>query len=143
MGYMGIALKIDKNRFQYWFYSDFKSMDDPTYPLSGEVEIKKNTIHLKCREHEFLYSEDWHLVIYKNQICLLADNHYKEYMKTDNLDDSRLLYKVREKFILNKKNPQMNAPFRTHIPKTALPPPQPQKENPKKTEKKNDIEVKS
>ena len=109
---MGVALKIEKNRFNYWFYSDVKSAHEPTYPLSGEVEIKKNTVHLKRRGPEHLYSEKWHLVIYKNQICLLADSHYQDYMKTEKLDDSRLLYKVREDDILNKKKPQMNAPIR-------------------------------
>ena len=70
MGDMGIALKIDKNRFSYWFYSDVKSDHEPTYPLSGEVEIKKNTVHLEYEGPEHLYSDQWHLVIYKNQICL-------------------------------------------------------------------------
>ena len=112
MGYMGIALKIDKNRFQYWFYSDAKLEHEPTYPLSGEVEIRKNTVHLKYRGQEHLYSDKWHLIIYKNQICLLADNHYHDYMKTDKLDDSRLLFKVRDEDILDKKKPQMNAPIR-------------------------------
>ena len=112
MGYMGIALKIDKSNFQYWFYSDVKSNHEPTYPLSGEVEIKKNTVHLKYRGQEHLYAEKWHLVIYKNEICLLAESHYQEYMKTDKLDDSRLLFKVREADIRDKKKPQMNAPIR-------------------------------
>ena len=112
MGYMGIALRIDKNHFDYWFYSDAKSNDEPTYPLSGDVEIKKNIVHLKCRGQEHLYSEDWHLIVFKNQICLLADSHYQDYMKTDRLDDSRLLFKVRDEDIRDKKKPQMNAPVR-------------------------------
>jgi hypothetical protein len=112
IGDMGIALKLDKNHFSYWFYSDVKSNDEPTYPLSGDIEIKKNIVHLKCRGQERLYAEDWHLIIYKNQICLLADRHYQDYMKTDKLDDSRLLFKVRDQDILDKKKPQMNAPVR-------------------------------
>jgi hypothetical protein len=111
-GYMGIALKIDKSHFQYWFYSDFRSNDEPSYPISGDVEIKKNAVHLKCRQPEHLYSEQWHLVIHENQICLLADKEYQEYIKTDRLDDSRLLFKVREEDIRDKQNPQMNAPIR-------------------------------
>jgi hypothetical protein len=109
MGHMGLALKIDKNRFQYWFYSDFRIGNAPTYPISGDIEIKKNTVHLKCSAGEDLYSQDWHLVIYRNQICLLAEEHYQEYMKTDKLDDSRLLYKIAESDIRDKKTPQMNA----------------------------------
>jgi hypothetical protein len=112
MGHMGLALKIEKNRFQYWFYSDFRIHDEPTYPISGEVEIKKNTIYLKCKKGEHLDSEDWHPFIYKNQICLLAGEHYQQYMKTDKLDDSRLLFKVAERDIVDKKHPQMNAPIR-------------------------------
>ena len=112
MGDMGIALKIDKDRFNYWFYSDVKSDHEPTYPLSGEVEIEKNTVHLKYQGPEHLYSDQWHLIIYKNQICLLADSHYQDYMKTDKLDDSRLLFKVRDEDIRDKKKPQMNAPVR-------------------------------
>jgi hypothetical protein len=110
MGYMGIALKIDQNRFEYWFYSDFKSGDEPTYPISGEVEVQKDAIHLKGQGH--LYSDTWRLIVYKNQICLLADSHYQDYLKTDKLDDSRLLLKVSERDILDKKRPQMNAPIR-------------------------------
>ena len=117
MGFMSIALKIDKNRFQYWFYSDDKSDDEPTYPISGKVEIKKNTIRLNCPNKEHLYSDEWHLVIYKNEICLLADSHYQDYMKTDKLDDSRLLFKVSEKDMLDKRNPQMNAPIRIDMGK--------------------------
>ncbi len=112
MGYMGIALKIEKDRFQYWFYSDAKLEHEPSYPISGQVEIKKNVIYLKSQQNEHLYSETWHLVVYKNQICLLADRHYQEYINTDKLDDSRLLFKVSEKDILDKKKPQMNAPVR-------------------------------
>ena len=35
-------------------------------------------------------------------------------MKTDNPDDSRLLFKVRDEDISDKKKPQMNAPIRVH-----------------------------
>jgi hypothetical protein len=105
-------IEIDKDRFHYWFYSDAKLDHEPTYPLSGEVEIKKNTVHLIFRGQEHLYSDKWHLIIYKNQICLLADSHYQDYLKTDKLDDSRLLFKVKEADILDKKKPQMNAPVR-------------------------------
>jgi hypothetical protein len=112
MGTMGVALKIDGNRFQYWFYSDEHFPDDPKYPLSGKVEVKKNVVHLKVRQPLHVYSDKWHLVIYKNQICLLADAHYQDYLKTDKLDDSRLLYKVKDEDILDKTKPQMNAPFR-------------------------------
>jgi hypothetical protein len=37
-------------------------------------------------------------------------------MKTDKLDDSRLLFKVKEEDILDKKKPQMNAPVRISKP---------------------------
>lgn len=109
MGYMGIALKIDKDRFQYWFYSDVRTEHEPTYPIVGAVETKGNTITLKCKGR--LYDSKWHLFIYRNHICLLADLHYQEFTKTGKLDDSRLLYKISEKIITDKKKPQMNAPI--------------------------------
>jgi hypothetical protein len=112
MGEMGLALKIEKNRFKYWFSSDAKFDHEPTYPLLGEVEIAKNVVHLKRAGQEHLYAKKWHLVIYKNQICLLADNHYQDYLKTDKLDDSRLLFKVRDEDIPDKNKPQLNAPVR-------------------------------
>ena len=59
-----------------------------------------------------LYAKQWHLVIYKNQICPLAEQHYQTYMKTGKLDESRLLFKVKAEDILDKNHPQMNAPIR-------------------------------
>jgi hypothetical protein len=109
MGYMGIALRLDKDQFQYWFYSDVRLPNEPTYPIVGTVQTEGDTITLKCKER--LYDSKWHLFIYRNQICLLADLHYQQFTKTGKLDDSRLLYKIDKKRIRDEKKPQMNAPI--------------------------------
>ena len=106
MGDMGIALKIDKDSFQYWFYSDARRDREPSYPLSGKVAVRG--------EHDPFETGGAGLSLRKavapghlqNHICLLAEQHFQTYMKTGKLDESRLLFKVKAEDILNKNQPR-------------------------------------
>jgi hypothetical protein len=103
---MGIALKIEGNRYKYWFYSDtfIAGAPRPKYPYTGKLQVRGNTIRLLGRGD--YYDRVWHLFIYKNEICLLADDHYKDFVRTGELAENRLLFQLAS---FDEKNPRMNA----------------------------------
>ena len=106
-GYMGIALKIEGARYKYWFYSDSSvaGRPEPKYPLTGKLDVHGNTLRLLGRGE--YYDRVWHLVVYKNEICLLADEHFKEFRASGKISENRLLHQLSS---FDEQNPQMNAP---------------------------------
>jgi hypothetical protein len=106
-GYMGIALVIKSNEFKYWFYSDFKGPKEPTYPITGKLEIDADTIRLHPKGDAHLYDTSWHLVVFKGEICLLAERHMRSYRDGGKFADDRLLHKLDA---FDEKNSIMNRP---------------------------------
>jgi hypothetical protein len=45
-GYSGEKLELKDGRFKYWFYSDVRTGEEPTYPLSGTYTIEGTTLKL-------------------------------------------------------------------------------------------------
>ncbi len=90
-GYMGVSLKFnDDGTFQYWFYSDVKLDNEPSYPLSGKWEMSDNVITLISTEH--LYDTKYHVIKFGSEICLMPNRNYA-LMKSkpdDKVDYSRL-----------------------------------------------------
>jgi hypothetical protein len=105
-GYMGIALVIKSNQFRYWFYSDAKDSKVSTYPITGKVEFDGDRIRLLPSATDArLYHTNWHFVVFKWDICLLAESHLKDYRNGKPFPENRLLYKI-ENF--DEKKPVMN-----------------------------------
>jgi hypothetical protein len=105
-GYMGIALVIKSNEFRYWFYSDVQLPKEPTYPITGKVELDGDTIRLlPSITDAHLYHTNWHLVVHKGEICLLAESHLRDYRSGKPFPDDRLLYKIDD---FDEKKPVMN-----------------------------------
>lgn len=105
---MGIALVIDGDDFEYWFYSDVKSSDDPVYPIRGKVRYYGDYIRLLVDDDTRLYSTKWRPVVHKGEICLLADEHLQKYQQTKKFPADRLLHKLAD---FDKQHPQMNRPM--------------------------------
>jgi hypothetical protein len=106
-GYMGLALVINGDEFRYWFMSDFKSEDEPTYPITGKVEFVGGVIRLHSIGDARLYDTDWHLVVLQGEICLLADTHMRAIRDGQRFPDDRLLHKVEH---FDENSPTMNRP---------------------------------
>ncbi len=106
-GYMGIALVIHGDQFKYWFYSDVRLSDEPHYPIEGKVLYQGDTLRLQPSQEAHLYDTEWHLVIWKGEICLLAEKHYKKFQEDKKLPDDRLLFKMQN---FDEKNPTENRP---------------------------------
>src|SRR4030095_12469104 len=71
-GFMGIALVIKSNEFKYWLYSDVSGQREPKYPITGKVEFDADIIRLRPGVDAHLYDTNWHLFVFKGEICLLA-----------------------------------------------------------------------
>jgi hypothetical protein len=122
-GYMGIAIKINSERYNYWFYSDvgqpvFTSeitMSDghverltsiekpPKYPLTGRLKLRGDVVELAGAGG--YYDRKWHRIVYRGVPCLLADKHYREWKRGKGFADDRLLFKLST---FDEKHPQMN-----------------------------------
>ena len=106
-GFMGIALVIKSNEFRFWAYSDYQPEKQPRYPITGKVESDGDTIRLyqASADARYLYHTNWHLVVHKGEICLLAESHLQDYRSGKPFADDRLLYKVDD---FDEKKPVMN-----------------------------------
>jgi hypothetical protein len=101
-GYMGIALKIDGERYKYWFYSDAAD-DSSKYPLAGHLRVSGDVIELLGRGS--YYDRKWHRILYRGVPCLLADLHYRECKHGKGLADDRLLFAFPG---FDEKHPRLN-----------------------------------
>lgn len=58
-GFMGTALQLQNGHFKYWFYSDVKTADEPSYPLSGTYSVSGGKLVLSdasgLRERVWIY----------------------------------------------------------------------------------------
>lgn len=105
-GYMGIALVIKSNEFRYWFYSDVQLPKEPRYPIMGKVELDGDKIRLLPTVTDaHLYHTNWHFVVHKGEICLLAESHLRDYRSGKPFPDDRLLHKID---YFDDKKPVMN-----------------------------------
>lgn len=106
IGYMGVALVIKSNEFKYWFYSDVQSPKKPNYPMTGKIALDGDRIALLPNNADgHLYDTNWHLVVHKGEICLLAGIHLQEYKKGKPFPVDRLLHKTNG---FDEKKPVMN-----------------------------------
>ena len=92
-GYMGITLALKGDTFEYWFYSDVISNDEPKYPIRGKVRYRSNSIVLVPPEGQKVYSTTWRLVVDDGEICLLADHALPDH-RPPSSPSGRLLHKV-------------------------------------------------
>lgn len=56
-GFSGTIIELQKGKFRYWFYSDVGGVDEPTYPIVGEYELKDGALTLK---HEQVNQAVWY-----------------------------------------------------------------------------------
>ena len=107
-GYMGIALNVKGDVFEYWFYSDVIASNEPEYPIRGKVVYRSNSIQLESRDKKLLYSTTWRLVVHEGEICLLADKDLPNHRPPEHPSD-RLLHKIADtpiqEPVLNPKLP--------------------------------------
>ena len=101
-GYMGIALKIDGDRYKYWFYSDAGD-DSRKYPLTGRLKVHGDVIELLGAGS--YYDRKWHRIVYRGVPCLLADLHYREWKQGKGFADDRILFQLPG---FDEKRPRMN-----------------------------------
>jgi hypothetical protein len=74
-GYMGVSLKLnDDKTFDYWFYSDAKTGDEPKYPLKGKWESKDGILALDAAFH--LYDNRYIPMKINGKICLFPKQSY-------------------------------------------------------------------
>lgn len=106
--FMGLALVIESNTFKYWFKSDVELSEEPIYPITGKVEYHGDTIRLVADKNEvLLYAKNWHLVVHKEEICLLGESHLQDYKSGKRFPVDRLLHKIddfdEDKPVMNRK----------------------------------------
>jgi len=51
-GYSKTVLELKRGRYRYWFVSDGKSGQEPTYPLTGKYLARRSTIQLLGHESD-------------------------------------------------------------------------------------------
>jgi hypothetical protein len=79
-GYMGVAISLKGDRYQYWFYSDFQRPDEPTYPLTGTYKIEGNLLILQEPKGR-LYADKWVFIQHEGMTCLSAERDIENYAR--------------------------------------------------------------
>ena len=117
-GYMGLALKIHGGQYKYWFSSDvgpttFETTVNgkttrytekpPRYPLTGRVVIHGDMLELRGAGE--YYDRKWRRIVHRGVVCLLAEEHYREWRKRGRLAEDRLLFRAPS---FDEKRPPLN-----------------------------------
>ena len=119
-GYMGLALKIDGDRYKYWFFTDVSgaptieiiepdgrvethTTKPPKYPLRGRVRVREGVLELLGPGD--YYDRKWHRITYRGVPCLIAGKHYREWKRTGSLAEDRLLFRLPA---FDEKRPTLN-----------------------------------
>jgi len=93
-GYMGMAIEFKEREFRYWFSSDFKSPDEPKYPVVGTWELVKGVVVLKAPDGVHLYSNEWVMTKFKDSFGLTNPSDVKVLIRQKSSPDTRMLTKV-------------------------------------------------
>ena len=78
-GTMGVAIALSHNRYYYWFYSDAKYDEEPTWPIVGTYTLSENRLTLSAKEGEHLYATTWLVETNGNRECLWAERDVGDY----------------------------------------------------------------
>ena len=94
-GFMGVAIKFDVDgTFRYWFYSDVKGTDEPSYPIIGAWRWNGPVLELAASNH--LHDVRWHPYPYQGEICLLPEYARQWQTKDGKQHADRLLFRIRD-----------------------------------------------
>jgi hypothetical protein len=92
-GYMGVAICFKRGgTFDYWFYSDVKSGNEPKYPVTGTWKWNGDVLEL-VSEHR-LHDTRWHVYHHKGKVTLLPAYAQEWQVKDGKTREDRLLFRV-------------------------------------------------
>jgi hypothetical protein len=90
---MGVAIKFYADgTFHYWDYSDIKSGDEPSFPITGTWRWNGTVLELTSTNR--LHATRWYAYSYHGEVCLLPD-YAREWQAKDGREhEDRLLFKI-------------------------------------------------
>jgi hypothetical protein len=93
-GYMGMAIEFTPDGYRYWFQSDARGPDEPTYPLVGTWRLVNGVVILNPPEAGHLYADTWMLATANGATGLLAPDNLKVLVWQKAQPESRMLTKL-------------------------------------------------
>ena len=92
-GFSGTALELKDGKFEYWFYSDVGTGDEPEYPVTGKYSQKDGQLTLN---HEQVSQRDWFPAVIKGVRVLLRPDAWKIWREQKKIYDYGVLIQVDE-----------------------------------------------
>ncbi len=103
-GYSSTVIELYNGKFRYWFSSDLKTGEEPSYPLNGEYTINGNTVYLS-HDQISKYQNKWTFRKMNSTVTLWRDVAIEYYENKKGIDPYgilRLTSKTAEQVLSDK-----------------------------------------